>query len=73
MTHIIKTPAVSCPICCNIIPVSEEQFPLVCPNCGTKITIDKKKSDRIDELMKKVQEEQMKLHPEIYEKPQKGD
>ena len=30
-----------------------------------------KEKQKVDELMKQVQEEQMKLHPEIYEKPQK--
>ena len=34
-------------------------------------TEDKEKKKKIDELMKQVQEEQMKLHPEIYEKPKK--
>ena len=36
----------------------------------TNKTIDKEKQ-KVDELMKQVQEEQMKLHPEIYEKPKK--
>ena len=30
-----------------------------------------KEKQKVDELMKQVQEEQMKLHPEIYEKPKK--
>lgn len=34
----------------------------------TQKTTDNK---NLDELMKQVQEEQMKLHPEIYEKPKK--
>ena len=32
---------------------------------------DKEKQKQLDELMKQVQEEQMKLHPEIYEIPKK--
>lgn len=38
----------------------------------TNKTIDKEQQ-KVDELMKQVQEEQMKLHPEIYEKQKKGD
>ena len=34
-----------------------------------KKTTDKEK--QMDELMKDLQQEQMRLHPEIYEKPQK--
>ena len=34
-----------------------------------KKTTDKDK--QMDELMKDLQQEQMRLHPEIYEKPQK--
>lgn len=35
----------------------------------TQKTTDKDK--KLDELMKELQEEQMRLHPEIYEKPKK--
>lgn len=34
-------------------------------------TEDKEKQKKMEELMKQVQEEQMKLHPEIYEIPKK--
>ena len=32
---------------------------------------DKEKQKKLEELMKQVQEEQMKLHPEIYKVPKK--
>ena len=35
-------------------------------------TKDKEKEEKMDEFLRKVQEEQMRLHPEIYE-PQKED
>lgn len=36
-----------------------------------EITNKTTEKQKVDELMKQIQEEQMKLHPEIYEKPQK--
>ena len=34
---------------------------------------DKKDKEKVDALMKQVQEEQMRLHPEIYEPKKKED
>lgn len=48
----------TCPICGKYIPVLEQwdlsSTTLCCPNCGTKIIVDKKKSDKAVELIKKL-------------------
>lgn len=48
----------TCPICGKYIPVLEQwdlsSTTFCCPNCGLKIYIDKKKSDKAVELIKKL-------------------
>jgi len=48
----------TCPICGKYIPVLEQwdlsSATLCCPNCGLKVTIDNKKSEKAEELIKKL-------------------
>ncbi len=53
-------PGITCPQCGNLIPTSIQQIlfsrVLLCPTCGLKLNIDKKKSDKALKILAKVDE-----------------
>ncbi len=55
-----RVPGIRCPICANNIPTSIQQIlfagALVCPTCGLRLSIDKKKSDKALKILAKVDE-----------------
>jgi predicted RNA-binding Zn-ribbon protein involved in translation (DUF1610 family) len=57
-------PDMPCPNCGNLIPTSIQQIlfsnSLCCPICGLKINIDKRKSDKALEMLKKIDDAQKK-------------
>ena len=59
-----RMPGIQCPNCKNFIPTSIQQILfskcLCCPICGLSINIDKRKSDKALEILKKVDETQKK-------------
>ena len=58
-------PGIRCPHCGNFIPTSIQQIlfsgVLFCPTCGLKLNIDKRKSDKALEILKKVDEAQKRV------------
>ena len=57
-------PGMPCPNCGNFIPISIQQILfskcLYCPICGFSINIDKRKSDKALETLKKIEDAQKK-------------
>lgn len=55
--HQQRVPGIRCPHCGNFIPISIQQIlyskSLFCPTCGLKLDIDKRKSDKAVEMLKK--------------------
>lgn len=55
--HQQRVPGIRCPHCGNFIPTSIQQIlyskSLFCPTCGLKLDIDKRKSDKAVEMLKK--------------------
>jgi len=60
-----RIPGIRCPHCGNLIPTSIQQIlfssSLFCPTCGLKLNIDKRKSDKALEMLKKVDEAQKRV------------
>ena len=60
-----RVPGIRCPHCGNLIPTSIQQIlfssSLFCPTCGLKLNIDKRKSDKALEMLKKVDEAQKRV------------
>jgi predicted RNA-binding Zn-ribbon protein involved in translation (DUF1610 family) len=54
-----RMPGMPCPNCGNFIPTSIQQIlfsnSLFCPSCGLRINIDKRKSDKAIEALKKIE------------------
>ncbi len=52
------SPGLQCPTCGQLIPVSIQQILfskcIMCPECGLILTISKEKSDKAQEILKKV-------------------
>ena len=57
-------PGMQCPNCGSLIPTSIQQIlfsnSLCCPICGLRINIDKRKSDKALEMLKKIEDAQKK-------------
>ena len=53
-----RMPGMPCPNCNNFIPTSIQQILhsniICCPTCGLVINIDKRKSDKAIEMLKKI-------------------
>jgi DNA-directed RNA polymerase subunit RPC12/RpoP len=60
-----RVPGIRCPHCGNLIPTSIQQIlfssSLFCPTCGLKLNIDKRKSDKALEMIKKVEDAQKRV------------
>jgi transcription elongation factor Elf1 len=63
--HQQRVPGIHCPHCGNFIPTSIQQILssncLFCPTCGLKLNIDKRKSDKAVEMLKKVNDAQKRI------------
>lgn len=60
---------VPCPNCGNFIPISMQQIlfsnSICCPICGLSINIDKRKSDKALEMLKKIEDTQKKFEASL--------
>jgi DNA-directed RNA polymerase subunit RPC12/RpoP len=60
-----RVPGIRCPHCGNLIPTSIQLIlfssSLFCPTCGLKLNIDKRKSDKALEMIKKVEDAQKRV------------